>query len=373
MHTTEDLEVIPLVDLHAQHREVGDEVKAGIDAVLDTGAFVGGAEVIRFEADFAAFTGAGHCVGVGNGTDAIELALRAAQLPEGSTVVLPANTFIATAEAAVRAGHPVRLVDCDPVHALIDVEATKRATDPEVSAVIAVDLYGQVAPFEQLGELGVALVEDAAQSQGATRFGQGAGSFGVAAGTSFYPGKNLGAYGDAGAVLTDDAALAGRVRALRNHGGVRKYEHEMIGVNSRLDTVQAVVLNAKLRRLAGWNAERRAAADRYASLLEGVDGVRTPEVLDGNEHVWHLYVIEVAQERRDRVVAALNAAGVGAGIHYPTPLHLTPAFAHLGYGPGDFPVAERLAGRILSLPIFPGITERQQERVVAELRLALDR
>ena len=218
------------------------------------------------------------------------------------------------------------------------------------------------------------VVEDAAQSQGATRFGRGAGTFGIAAGTSFYPGKNLGAYGDAGAVLTGDAGLAERVRALRNHGGVRKYEHDMIGVNSRLDTIQAVVLHAKLARLAGWNAARRAAAARYAELLVDVEGVRAPGVLEGNEHVWHLYVVELsASDRRDDVVAALNASGIGAGIHYPTPLHLTRAFAHLGHRGGDFPVAEGLAGRILSLPLFPGITERQQVRVVEVLRAALGR
>jgi dTDP-4-amino-4,6-dideoxygalactose transaminase len=216
---------------------------------------------------------------------------------------------------------------------------------------------------------GVHLIEDAAQSQGALRHGRRAGSVGIAAATSFYPGKNLGAYGDAGAVTTDDDAIADRVRALRNHGGVHKYEHVDIGVNSRLDELQAVVLAAKLRRLGEWNDERRRAARRYGELLDGLDGVAVPEVAPGNEHVWHLYVVRVP--RRDDVLARLTAAGVGAGIHYPLPVHLLPAFAGLGYGKGAFPTAERTAGQILSLPIYPGITPGQQERVVGLLAHAI--
>jgi len=282
---------------------------------------------------------------------------------------MPANTFIATAEAAARAGCSVRLVDCDEATALIDADRTLEAVGPDTGAVIPVDLFGQVAPFEAFADLDVVVIEDAAQSQGATRHGVAAGTFGNAAGTSFYPGKNLGAYGDAGAVVTDDPAIAEDVRALGGHGGTKKYEHRLVGVNSRLDTIQAVVLRAKLRRLPKWNEQRRQAADRYAELLGGVEPVTLPAVLDGNVPVWHLYVVQV--DRRDDVLAALQSEGIGAGIHYPQPVHLTGAFAHLGLGQGSFPVAERLAERILSLPIYPGITEAQQERVASVLSKAV--
>jgi dTDP-4-amino-4,6-dideoxygalactose transaminase len=218
---------------------------------------------------------------------------------------------------------------------------------------------------------GVALIEDAAQAHGALRKDLPAGSFGLAAGSSFYPGKNLGAYGDGGAVLTNSDDIARKVRALRNYGGERKYEHPEVGFNSRLDTLQAVVLRVKLARLAGWNAARREAADRYHRLLEGLGEVTRPEVCPGNEHVWHLYVVRVPG--RDEVLARLHAAGIGAGIHYPIPLHLQGAFDDLGYRKGAFPVAESAAAEILSLPMFPEITPAQQERAVEELARALRR
>ena len=236
-------------------------------------------------------------------------------------------------------------------------------------------LYGQAAPVEQLiplaGKTGAWMVEDAAQSQGARRRGRSAGELGHAAATSFSPGKNLGAYGDAGAVLTDSDELTARMRMIRDHGSRYKYEHEVIGVNSRLDTLQAVVLSAKLRRLAGWNAARQAAAERYDSLLSQVEEVIRPCVLDGNEHVWHLYVVRVPD--RDRVIKELHAAGIGAGIHYPVPIHLTSAFAGLGHTAGAFPVAERIAGELLTLPLFPEITSAQQERVVSVLTATVQR
>jgi dTDP-4-amino-4,6-dideoxygalactose transaminase len=284
----------------------------------------------------------------------------------GGEVIVPANTFIATAEAASRIGAVPVPVDVDPVHLLIDPAAVRAALGPRTEAIVPVHLFGQVAPVEEIGKLaadaGVPMIEDAAQSQGALRFGRAAGSFGLAAGTSFYPGKNLGAAGDAGGVTTSDAEVARTVRVLAAHGSARKYEHETIGMNSRLDTVQAVVLEAKLRRLAGWNAARRVAAARYAALLAGVPGVRVPVSAVGNEDVWHLYVVQV--DERDRVLRELNEAGIGAGIHYPTPVHLTGAYAGLGLGAGAFPVAEAAADRILSLPMFPHLTAAQQERVV---------
>jgi dTDP-4-amino-4,6-dideoxygalactose transaminase len=229
-----------------------------------------------------------------------------------------------------------------------------------------------MAPMEALAEAapGVILIEDAAQAHGAKRLGRQAGTLGLAAGTSFYPGKNLGAYGDGGAVLTDSDALAEQVRALRNYGGTVKYRHSVLGMNSRLDTLQAVVLRAKLKRLATWNEARRAAARRYDELLAGLPRVALPRTAPGNEHVWHLYTVRVP--RRDQVLSRLLAAGIGAAIHYPVPLPLQGAFAYLGHRPGDFPASERAAAELLSLPLFPHITAEQQARVVAELQNALE-
>ncbi|MFC5059350.1 DegT/DnrJ/EryC1/StrS family aminotransferase [Saccharothrix xinjiangensis] len=356
---------IPLVDLRAQHEQVADEVAEGWAEVLKTTAFIGGRQVAAFEEEFASYQGVAHCVGVGNGTDAIELALRALEVGPGDECVLPANTFIATAEAVARAGATPVLVDCVADTGLIDPSLVPAALSPRTKALLPVHLYGQAAPVEELREFGVPIVEDAAQAQGARRHGVPVGGLGDIAATSFYPGKNLGAYGDGGAVLTSSAALAEAVELLREHGSPRKYEHTVLGFNSRLDTLQAVVLSAKLRRLEGWNEARRAAADRYSAMLADVPGVVRPVVLEGNLPVWHLYVVRVPE--RDRVLGALHEAGVGAGIHYPTPVHLTGAFESLGHAPGDFPVAEAVAGEILSLPLFPEITPAQQERVVAAL------
>ena len=361
---------IPLVDLQAAHAEVAQEVEVGFKRVLEYTAFIGGEEVAAFEREYAAFGGTEHCVGVANGTDALELALRAAGVGVGDEVILPANTFIATAEAVVRAGATPVLVDMDPQTYLIDPAAALAAVGPDTKAIVPVHLYGQMAPLESLRAAGVFIVEDAAQCQGALRNGVGPGVGGIAA-TSFYPGKNLGAYGDAGAVVTDDTALATSVRTIGSHGGLKKYVHDVVGVNSRLDALQAVVLRAKLSRLERWNTARRAAAARYDELLAPLTDVVRPVTLDGNLHVWHLYVVRVPAERRDAVLAHLNAAGVGAGLHYPIPVHRTVAFRYLGYAEGSFPHAERGATEILSLPLYPQITASQQERVVAELTTAL--
>jgi dTDP-4-amino-4,6-dideoxygalactose transaminase len=360
---------VPLVDIAAQQREVADEVWRGLHEVFDRTAFVGGPAVAEFERRYAEHAGVQHCVGVANGTDALELALRAVGVPPGGEVVLPANTFIATAEAVARIGAVPVLVDVDPVHHLIDPDAVAAAVTPRTAAVVPVHLFGQAAPVELVvkqlpgGELPI--VEDAAQSQGATRWGRATGSLGQVAATSFYPGKNLGAAGDAGAVLTDDGAVARTVRMLGGHGSERKYVHDLVGMNSRLDTVQAVVLLAKLARLDRWNDRRRAAAARYGDLLGDVPGIGLPATAEGNVHVWHLFVVAV--DDRDHVLAELHAAGIGAGIHYPTPIHLTGAFAHLGLGRGAFPVAEAAADRILSLPLYPHITADQQEHVAQTL------
>jgi dTDP-4-amino-4,6-dideoxygalactose transaminase len=366
--------MIPLVDLAAQCAAVAGEVAQGWQEVLAQTAFIAGPQVAAFENEYAAFTGTRNCVAMANGTDAIEIVLRALGVGQGDECVLPANTFIATAEAVCRTGATPVLVDCagDGTY-LIDPGAVAAAVTERTKAILPVHLYGQAAPVERLlplaDRIGAWVVEDAAQAQGARRNGTSAGALGHAAATSFYPGKNLGAYGDAGAALTGSDDVAQRMRMIRDHGCVRKYQHDVLGVNSRMDTLQAVVLSAKLRRLAAWNAARRAAAARYDTLLGGLEAVGTPRTLDGNEHVWHLYVVTVPD--RDRVLKELHAAGIGAGIHYPVPLHLTPAFAGLGYRAGAFPVAERNAPQLLSLPLFAEITAGQQERVAAVLAAAL--
>jgi dTDP-4-amino-4,6-dideoxygalactose transaminase len=358
--------MIPFVDLRAAHAEVAEEVLQGFDRVLRNTAFVQGPDVTAFEEEYAAFSGVPYCVGAGNGTDAIELALRACHLAPGAGAVLPANTFVATAEAVVRAGLRPVLADCDDDFLLIDPESAATAVGPDTAAILPVHLYGQQAPMAAVHALAerhsLTVVEDAAQSQGSEQAGRP--PVGLAA-TSFYPGKNLGAYGEAGAVLTSSSELARAFRMLTSHGSEVKYQHETLGFNSRLDTLQAVVLRAKLKHLARWNELRRAAADRYESLLSDIDGVRLPRTAPGNAHVWHLYVIRVPE--RDRVLAGLQEAGVQAQIHYPLPVHLQPAFRHLGHGPGDFPVAEAAAREILSLPMHPHLTAGQQEQVAETL------
>jgi dTDP-4-amino-4,6-dideoxygalactose transaminase len=318
--------------------------------------------------------GSAHCVGAANGTDAIELSLRALGIGPGDEVVTAANTFVATVEAIARTGATPVLADVDDEHLLLDPSAAAAAVTSRTRAIVPVHLYGQMAPLEAIAKAapGIPLIEDAAQSQGATQHGRVSGSVGAIASTSFYPGKNLGAAGDAGAVTTSDPELARLVRMIGNHGSERKYEHDVFGYNARLDAVQAVVLRHKLRRLPDWNAGRRAAADRYAALLADVEGVRVPTTAPGNEHVWHLYVVRIdpAVADRDDVLARLQAEGIGAALHYPYPVHLAKAFAELGER-GRFPVAEAAAREILSLPMFPHLTAAQQGRVADALRRAM--
>jgi len=365
---------IPLVDLSFQTDAIAAEVREGLDRLIEQGDFILGRSVKDFESAYADFCQVDHCVGVGNGTDALELALRALDVGPGDEVILPANTFIASALAVLRAGAKPVLVDSDEKHHLIDVRAVEGRVSSRTKAILAVDLFGQMADWEALeqvaGASGVALVEDAAQAQGATRHRRYAGSLGDVSGTSFYPAKNLGAWGDGGAVTTRSSELAERLRSLRNYGSEVKYEHPEVGFNSRLDSFQALVLQAKLERLRGWNDLRREAARRYDELLVGSPGLRLPSVLEGNEPVWHIYAVMVPS--RDEVLARLNDSGIGAMIHYPTPIHLQGAFRDLGHRPGDFPVTERAAREMISLPLFPGISESQQARVAGVLQEALD-
>jgi dTDP-4-amino-4,6-dideoxygalactose transaminase len=368
-----DVPFVPLVDLHRAHAEVAGEVWRGFQRVLADARYIGGAEVEAFEREYARFCGVPHCVGLANGTDAVELALRAAEVRPGQEVILPANSFVATAEAVSRLGARPVLVDCDPATYLMDMDAALAAVTPRTGAIVPVHLYGQMAPVERLAAAPVAVVEDAAQCQGAARYGRSAGATGIAA-TSFYPGKNLGAYGDAGAVVSAHQRLTTRVRMLGNHGGMRRNQHQTVGYNSRLDALQAVVLRAKLARLHTWNNARCAAAARYDELLEPLDVVR-PAVLDGNEHVWHLYVIRIPSGRRpgrrDRVLVRLAGAGIGAAVHYPVPIHRTPAFRGVVRTAGALPHAEAASASVLSLPLYPQITADQLELVARALAAAL--
>ena len=358
---------VPLVDLAWQHAEVEQQVLSGWHDVLAAGDFIQGEQVDLFEREFAAFSNVRHCIGVNSGTDALELALRAAGVGRGDEVLVPVNTFAATAMAVTRLGALVRLVDVDDVTYNVTPELVAAAISPRTRAVIPVHLYGQAADIEGIRAAAgsdLVVIVDAAQAHGVRTRGGGVLGGARAAATSFYPSKNLGAYGDAGAVLTDDDDVAAAVRSFRNYGRVSAYEHPTVGANSRLDTLQAVVLRAKLERLADWNRRRAAAAAIYTTLLAGVAGVTTPVAVA--DHVWHLYVVRVAG--RDRMLDALHAGGIGAAVHYPTPLHLQGAFRALGHGAGDFPVAEAHRGELLSLPLFPGITPAQQEHVVATIR-----
>jgi dTDP-4-amino-4,6-dideoxygalactose transaminase len=367
-----DCASVPLVDLSLQHATVAEEVAKGFDEVIRSGCFVLGPQVERFEDEFARYCGAAHCVGVASGTDALELSLRAHGVAQGDEVILPTNSFVATAEAVARVGAKPVLVDCDPRFFLIDVDQTAAAVTRRTAAIVPVHLYGQIAPLELLTKIataaGIPVIEDAAQAHGGRRHTYRAPLSGCAS-FSFYPGKNLGAYGDAGAIVTNDHEIADRCLRLRNHGGTSRYEHAEVGFNSRLDSLQATVLTAKLRRLDAWNGERAELARRYEELLADIPEIVLPATLEGNDHAWHLYVIRVP--RRDQVLHGLHRSGIGAGIHYPKPIHLTRAFAELGYGRGAFPVAEACAETVLSLPIYPGLSLANQERVAEAVKKAL--
>jgi dTDP-4-amino-4,6-dideoxygalactose transaminase len=363
---------IPLIDLAIQHDQVAAEVSAGWARVIAEGSFVLGPDVAAFEREFARFVQATHCVTVGNGTDALELGLRARGVGPGDDVILPANASTSTAEAVVRAGARPVLVDCDPRHLLIDPNQVADRLTRRTRAVVGVDLFGQPAPLDAIAReltTNVDVFEVASHAPGARRHGRVARPAGTMAVFGFHPENGLGAYGDAGAVLTDNAWTADLVRSLRNHGGVARHQHELSGTSSRLDTLQAVVLRAKLRRLANWTDERKRAAQRYHDVLLDEPAITRPGTMPGNEHLWHRYVVRL--DARDEVLARLNAVAVEAAIHQPAPLHLQPAFAALGHHAGDFPVAEAAARSMLSLPIYPGISEAQQARVADELIAAV--
>jgi len=361
---------VPFLDPRAGYRELRGELDAAYRRVMDGGWYVLGPEVEAFEAEMARHCGVRHAVGVGNGLDALTLALQAAGIGPGDEVIVPAQTFVATWLAVARAGARPVPADVRPDTLGLDPAAAAAAVTPRTAAILPVHLHGHPADMEALIALarahGLFCLEDAAQAHGATLGGRRCGGLGDAGAFSFYPSKNLGAFGDGGVITTDDADLARRARRLRNYGAEEKYRHEEIGVNSRLDPLQAAFLSVKLAHLDRWNDRRAAVALCYARELARADpGITLPAAQDGARPSWHLYAVH--HPARDALLAHLHAKGIGAQIHYPTPPHLTGAFAHLGHRPGAFPAAERSAATTLSLPIGPHLEDAAVERVCAAL------
>lgn len=365
---------IPFVDLNAQHAEVVSELQSAIDAVMSTSAFTGGPQVERFEKRYADYCGTRHCVAVGSGTAALELLMRAYEIGPGDEVILPANTFVATAEAVALAGAKPVFVDVRDDTANLNPHQLAAALSPATKAIIAVHLYGVPADIDAIGafarEHDLILLEDAAQAHGAEHRRRRAGSLGDAAAFSFYPSKNLGACGEAGCITTDDPAIAESARMLRDHGSKEKYRHDIVGRNDRIDGIQAAILSVKLKRLDRWNHRRGELAARYDEAFTGHPLIHPLHTRPECKAVHHLYVVRV--QDRDRVRQALASDGIATGIHYPIPLHLQPAFASLGGAPGDLPVCESLADEVLSLPMFPHLDEAQVDYVCESLAGCLE-
>ena len=361
---------IPLVDLQTHHQQFADEIVEGFRTIVNKANFVLGEEVTAFEKNFAEFCGAKFAVGVSSGLDALHLAVRALNIGPGDEVLVPANTFIATALGVSMAGAKPIPVDADPATFLMDVKKVEKAINSKTKAIIPVHLFGRMmdmAPLMNIAkQKNIAVIEDAAQSHGAIFNNQGAGTVGAMGCFSFYPGKNLGALGDGGMVVTSDQALKERLERLRNYGSPKKYFHPEVGFNCRLDTMQAVALSIKLKHLKDFNSKRRDVARAYNDRLHGVGDLILPEIPSGSEHVFHLYVVR--SSKRDQLLKHLNDNGVGAGIHYPTPVHLHGAYADLGFRKGSFPVSEKLADEILSLPVYPELNEKQLDWVVTQVK-----
>lgn len=359
---------IPLVDLGAQYAAIKPEIDDALRRVLESHAFILGGEVLQFEEAFAAFVGASGAVGVSSGTSALSLTMRALGIGHGDEVITTAHTFIATAETVSNVGAQPVFADIDPATYVLDANHVEALITSKTRAILPVHLYGHPAPMAELKELahqhGLWLIEDAAQAHGAEVDGNRCGSIGHAACFSFYPGKNLGAYGDAGAVTSNDRALLERIRSLRDHGRSSKYEHDEIGYSERMDGLQGAILSAKLPYLERWTEQRRAHARSYSELLRGLDVV-VPVEGAGVRHVYHLYVIRTA--RRDELLAHLRAAGVMAGVHYPVPLHRQPAYVALGYT-DSLPHTELAADQVLSLPMYPELSAEQIHHVVASVQ-----
>ncbi len=364
---------VPFLDLKAHHVTHRSELTTAIHEVIDAAAFAGGPFVSRFEADFAAFCVTPHGVGVGSGTDALWLTLEALGIGPGDEVITVPMTFIATAEAISRTGARPVFVDIEDVTYTMDPEGLERAVTPRTRAIIPVHLFGQMADMDPILEFArtrnIAVVEDAAQAHGARYGGHPAGSLGTAGCFSFYPGKNLGAFGEAGAVVTCDRALADRIRMLLDHGQARKYHHTQLGWNCRMDGIQAAVLQVKLRHLEHHNEMRRRHAAHYARALAGIPHLVLPTCAQGRTHARHIYAIRIPD--RGPFMHHLESLGIGCGIHYPVPVHLQEAYAALGHRPGSFPVAERCAAEFVSLPMFPELTSEQIDAVAHAVEMTL--
>ena len=358
---------IPFTRLDSADPALLEELLTAVGQVARRSAFIGGEEVDAFEDEFATYCETAFSVGVSSGTEALTLALRALEVGPGDEVILPANTFIATAEAVSLVGATPRLVDVDPETHLLTADTVEGAIGPRTRCVIPVHLYGRTVEMDPLLELtrreGLAVVEDACQAHGARYRGKRVGALGDAGCFSFYPAKNLGAWGDGGAVATNRPELDARIRLLRSHGERPRYRHRMVGTTARLDGLQAAVLRIKLRRLDGWNAQRRQAADELRRALRGTSVLAPAAPADGCDHVYHLFVVR--SEERDLLRTHLAERGIASAVHYPVAVHLTEAYAHLGYKPGSLPVAEEMAEEICSLPLFPGMDETQISAVGA--------
>jgi dTDP-4-amino-4,6-dideoxygalactose transaminase len=359
---------VPFVDLARQHRVIAEELHQVFVRVLEQSSFILGPEVLQFEREFAAYIGVTHCIAVNSGTAALQLVLQTLGVGPGDEVITVPNTFIATAEAISALGAKPVFVDVNPVSYTMDPAAVESAITSRTRALLPVHLYGQSAELAPLlaiaRENDLPLVEDACQAHGAAYQGRKVGALGIAGCFSFYPGKNLGCLGEGGAVVTNDPGIAEQVRRLRDHGSVRKYEHSVPGYNFRMEGLQGGFLAAKLKHLDVWNERRRAAAKKFAEGLSG-SPLLLPVEMSYGRHVYHLYVVQA--EDRDTLRTQLTEAGIETGLHYPIPLHLQKAYSNLGYRPGNFPVAERLAGRILSLPMHPYLTDEQIEYVISVL------
>jgi len=359
---------VPFVDLKQQYTSIKSEVDAAIARVIENTSFILGPEVRAFEAAFAEYVGARACIAVNSGTAALQLTLMAAGIGAGDEVIVPSFTFFATAEAVSVLGATPVFVDVDPVSYTLTAAAIERDITPRTRALIPVHLYGQAADLDPILELAkkhhLHVIEDAAQAHGAEYKRKRVGALGRAGCFSFYPSKNLGAYGEAGAVVTNDEELAKRLRLLRDHGSTSKYAHAIVGYNFRMEEIQAAVLNVKLRHLNDWNDARRARAARYNALLSSA-GLVLPAEMDYARHVYHVYAVQ--SQNRDELQKRLTAAGVQTGVHYPIPIHLQPAYASLGYKGGELPVTENLAERALSLPMFPELSDEQIGRVAEVL------
>jgi dTDP-4-amino-4,6-dideoxygalactose transaminase len=365
---------VPFLDLKAQYASIKDEIDQAIQQVIDHSAFSGGPFVEKFEAEFAQFCQSKHCIGVGSGTEALWLALLAMGIGPGDDVITVPNTFIATAEAISLCGARPVFVDADDRFYTMNPDLLGKAITRSTKAIIPVHLYGQPVDMDPVLEIarahGLTVIEDACQAHGALYKKRKVGSMGNAAAFSFYPGKNLGAYGEAGAIITNEEELAWKIRMLRDHGQRSKYYHDLIGINGRMDGIQGAILSVKLRRLESWNEARIRHAGLYDDLLRDVEGVTIPARAAYSRHIYHIYGVRVPE--RDRVLQALKDQGVGCGIHYPVPIHRQKAYGHLGSPAGTFPVSESCANELLSLPMFPELTDEQIHYVTERLRQTLE-